>query len=70
MQLILYVASSNNTNKLSPQELNHVFTFINISSNNTNKLSPQEPTKREWFFLCSNNTNKLSPQEPMGFLSL
>ena len=35
--------SSNNTNKLSPQELTN-FNFFNITcSNNTNKLSPQEP---------------------------
>ena len=37
--------SSNNTNKLSPQE--HVKPVINggIGSNNTNKLSPQEPAR-------------------------
>ena len=33
---------SNNTNKLSPQELLFIILFIIISSNNTNKLSPQE----------------------------
>ena len=34
---------SNNTNKLSPQELGSVISEISASSNNTNKLSPQEP---------------------------
>ena len=58
------VRSSNNTNKLSPQELCNPQWMVCICSNNTNKLSPQE-----LFFLCkkkeerSNNTNKLSPQE-------
>ena len=33
---------SNNTNKLSPQELEDVFSFTVKGSNNTNKLSPQE----------------------------
>ena len=33
---------SNNTNKLSPQELNSLMTLSAFSSNNTNKLSPQE----------------------------
>ena len=33
---------SNNTNKLSPQELSHVAIFDSDGSNNTNKLSPQE----------------------------
>ena len=56
--------SSNNTNKLSPQE--HVTCDIKVvySSNNTNKLSPQELvdcSNSEQF--GSNNTNKLSPQE-------
>ena len=35
-------ASSNNTNKLSPQEPILVFKERVVSSNNTNKLSPQE----------------------------
>ena len=35
--------SSNNTNKLSPQE-RAMYAFIKeCGSNNTNKLSPQEP---------------------------
>ena len=34
---------SNNTNKLSPQELCKSFFFSSNRSNNTNKLSPQEP---------------------------
>ena len=34
--------SSNNTNKLSPQELGVYLTLNIVSSNNTNKLSPQE----------------------------
>ena len=55
---------SNNTNKLSPQELFNGFDLVTGSSNNTNKLSPQE---LNGCFSCkhfgSNNTNKLSPQE-------
>ena len=35
-------ASSNNTNKLSPQERMVVNFFLTGGSNNTNKLSPQE----------------------------
>ena len=35
--------SSNNTNKLSPQELNDRLIVPEPCSNNTNKLSPQEP---------------------------
>ena len=55
---------SNNTNKLSPQELRNGQSLVCCCSNNTNKLSPQEPLvllRR----CCprSNNTNKLSPQE-------
>ena len=34
--------SSNNTNKLSPQELIALFILVPSGSNNTNKLSPQE----------------------------
>ena len=34
--------SSNNTNKLSPQEPIHSILNVGLSSNNTNKLSPQE----------------------------
>ena len=35
--------SSNNTNKLSPQELHYLYLTVPLRSNNTNKLSPQEP---------------------------
>ena len=35
--------SSNNTNKLSPQERGWKIDTDNFRSNNTNKLSPQEP---------------------------
>ena len=56
--------SSNNTNKLSPQEPLAAVSLIMICSNNTNKLSPQEPlTSISPIMICSNNTNKLSPQE-------
>ena len=34
---------SNNTNKLSPQELERLIFDNPTCSNNTNKLSPQEP---------------------------
>ena len=55
---------SNNTNKLSPQELLRVFHRDNGCSNNTNKLSPQDPTPLIMLTTFrSNNTNKLSPQE-------
>ena len=37
------LSGSNNTNKLSPQELNIMFNCVIVCSNNTNKLSPQEP---------------------------
>ena len=37
-----YIFSSNNTNKLSPQEHKPFFAIICSCSNNTNKLSPQE----------------------------
>ena len=37
-----FSVSSNNTNKLSPQEPQENIININIRSNNTNKLSPQE----------------------------
>ena len=33
---------SNNTNKLSPQELTFLISKPSFGSNNTNKLSPQE----------------------------
>ena len=57
---------SNNTNKLSPQELSEVVVAEAGGSNNTNKLSPQEHSNRPRFkFDRSNNTNKLSPQEQM-----
>ena len=36
--------SSNNTNKLSPQEQSIKEVLQATSSNNTNKLSPQEPS--------------------------
>ena len=56
--------SSNNTNKLSPQEPVALSIFPHSSSNNTNKLSPQELAKgRGYLSHSSNNTNKLSPQE-------
>ena len=56
--------SSNNTNKLSPQEPSLKIIALGISSNNTNKLSPQELLiTMIILFLSSNNTNKLSPQE-------
>ena len=61
--------SSNNTNKLSPQE--HAMQKYGVlkSSNNTNKLSPQELLRLcAFIILRSNNTNKLSPQEPTLFL--
>ena len=35
-------SSSNNTNKLSPQEPRLGYSAYDKSSNNTNKLSPQE----------------------------
>ena len=60
----LGIESSNNTNKLSPQEPLNVTFYSLYSSNNTNKLSPQEHTSLNInFSSCSNNTNKLSPQE-------
>ena len=43
MALSVHSPSSNNTNKLSPQELSAMPISPSISSNNTNKLSPQEP---------------------------
>ena len=56
--------SSNNTNKLSPQELLAINLCAPFGSNNTNKLSPQEHDIRSIKdFNGSNNTNKLSPQE-------
>ena len=39
----MFHVSSNNTNKLSPQEHTKVLDWLAQSSNNTNKLSPQEP---------------------------
>ena len=38
----MWVCSSNNTNKLSPQELLKSLAVKLFCSNNTNKLSPQE----------------------------
>ena len=38
----LFLGRSNNTNKLSPQELASSSSSVMIRSNNTNKLSPQE----------------------------
>ena len=67
MKGLLSSASSNNTNKLSPQEHIQKRKTKLRRSNNTNKLSPQEQ-----YFLggrnmnSSNNTNKLSPQEPLS----
>ena len=59
---------SNNTNKLSPQELPLFHRLNSQSSNNTNKLSPQEqPFCIMFWNECSNNTNKLSPQERQFF---
>ena len=60
----MIILSSNNTNKLSPQErsLSSIISFM--GSNNTNKLSPQELIPIPWLATVgSNNTNKLSPQE-------
>ena len=37
------ILRSNNTNKLSPQELGMMEEESQKGSNNTNKLSPQEP---------------------------
>ena len=67
MQTVIFC--SNNTNKLSPQEPEHLVGLYRISSNNTNKLSPQEQEMVSIFFKhSSNNTNKLSPQEPVGLI--
>ena len=41
--------SSNNTNKLSPQEHPNIKQVIVVGSNNTNKLSPQERNKESQF---------------------
>ena len=61
-----FSVSSNNTNKLSPQEPDTSNTAQISCSNNTNKLSPQEQKiHQKYITKCSNNTNKLSPQEPM-----
>ena len=38
---------SNNTNKLSPQELLVRVIMMSFRSNNTNKLSPQEHTVKQ-----------------------
>ena len=63
MQLYV-IPCSNNTNKLSPQELGMTCDMSGKGSNNTNKLSPQELILCFcWWVLGSNNTNKLSPQE-------
>ena len=60
----MYFLRSNNTNKLSPQELAVRTTSLSSCSNNTNKLSPQELiNSNELTSFGSNNTNKLSPQE-------
>ena len=40
---------SNNTNKLSPQELKCLCSITLVSSNNTNKLSPQERKDSQTF---------------------
>ena len=58
------IASSNNTNKLSPQEQGACSARHSWRSNNTNKLSPQERVQNlNQAATSSNNTNKLSPQE-------
>ena len=58
------MVSSNNTNKLSPQEQIQTRANKGVSSNNTNKLSPQELIRFPSLTVYgSNNTNKLSPQE-------
>ena len=63
--ILFYIFCSNNTNKLSPQELLTLATIESKSSNNTNKLSPQEQGRAvKDAHMRSNNTNKLSPQEP------
>ena len=60
---------SNNTNKLSPQELFNLLSCSLRCSNNTNKLSPQEPKVQVYVRKNrSNNTNKLSPQERLAKL--
>ena len=41
--------SSNNTNKLSPQEHKRGFYFLLTCSNNTNKLSPQEHSVIDYY---------------------
>ena len=51
MNLSGFEICSNNTNKLSPQELISLAFAIAQSSNNTNKLSPQDPV-----FLTLNDT--------------
>ena len=43
-------ASSNNTNKHSPQEPKFLLNTISLCSNNTNKHSPQELDKFSRFF--------------------
>ena len=64
MKILRVIQSSNNTNKLSPQEHDLHKSCNCSSSNNTNKLSPQElGTLRAVNNSSSNNTNKLSPQE-------
>ena len=66
----MHAYSSNNTNKLSPQERNMHKQRRGTCSNNTNKLSPQEPRKLFVFITNrSNNTNKLSPQERFSISS-
>ena len=41
-QIVFIRIGSNNTNKLSPQELKLAYIKSSFGSNNTNKLSPQE----------------------------
>ena len=43
--------SSNNTNKLSPQEQHCLLMLRTCGSNNTNKLSPQELLRKRLAFL-------------------
>ena len=62
--MLKIISRSNNTNKLSPQELSCHLSYSDSGSNNTNKLSPQElDNDKVLGELGSNNTNKLSPQE-------
>ena len=66
---MIYILSSNNTNKLSPQERLWWKSNTLGGSNNTNKLSPQEQGLADSTSgTGSNNTNKLSPQEQVVYV--